>query len=472
MMKRCIPLLLAVGLLAVPATRASAQTDVPVSRLLSELVFEASKLGPSTANHDSHFEVAARSVAELEALSAAVGLQVASFPLGITEVGVVVGPDGQAEGTTRFVSGFTGHAGTLGRGRRGFAVTYEGATFEWIDDLNLRDSNINLFHEHTCCIGNQFERDLMHQVVSVALHRKVIGLVTSFGVTDRVDLGVVVPIVEVAADARVTSYILRTATEIEPGIHQFDEIDLGNRTLPGGNIPPLSGVAGTGSSTARGFGDLIVRGKVGVMQRGPSGVAVAVDVRLPTGDAEEYLGLGTLQVRPAVIFTAGSGRVLARGRVEYAWSGGDATFLEGANALPVPDELLFAFGVDADIAPRTTLVADFVGRQVPDLPRFDTTDTVFLNRGPGPIPSRNFTAENRLQEAGTESVSLFLGAVGGRFRVTRGRLGQRAPAVFDRRRGAPAGDVGRARAGLRILNVRRHGRTDGAGSGGNRTRPQ
>jgi hypothetical protein len=407
-------------LLAAPAA-AQGSGEPPVSQLLPELVRNAARLAPSVSgDHTDHFVPAARSVAALGALNRALALQVAGFPAGPTEVGVVFVPGRGGEGTTSIGSSYTGQALTMGRGHRGFAVTYEGTTFEWIDDLNLRDSNVNLFLEHTCCSGDESERDLMQQVVSLALHRKVIGLVASFGLADRLDVGVMVPFVEVAADARVTSIILRTATDAMPGIHEFDPIDLGNRTIPGGQIPPAAGVTGTGSSTARGFGDIVVRSKLNVVRSGASGLAVAVDVRLPTGDADEFIGLGATQVRPALIWTVAAGRIVGRGRIEYAWSDGELSsqLADGVADLSVPNEFQFTLGVDAAVAPRTTFVADVIGRQVPDVPRFGTTTTIFPNRGPGPLPSEDFTALDRLQQDGSDTVNLFIASVGGRFRVT------------------------------------------------------
>lgn len=421
--------------------------EPPVSQLLAEMVRRAAELDVGiTGDHSQHFVPATLSIPALEGLNRALALQVASFPFGPTDAGLVTVPGRNGDSLVSFGTSYTGLARTMGRGQRGFAMSYQGTTFESIDDINLRASDVNLYLEHICCSGDESERDLLQQTVSIRLHRKVYGFSVSYGLTNRFDVGVMVPFVEVAADARVTSFILRTATDATPGIHEFDIIDLGNRTIPNGAIPPAADVSGTGASTARGFGDVRLRGKYSLLQSGNAAVAVAVDLRLPTGDADEFIGLGATQVRPSLIWSLETGRFVGRGRVEYAWSNGNLSSLLGGGDLSVPNELLYAVGVDAAVAPRTTFVVDIVGRQLPDVSSFDTASVVFPNRGPGPLPSADYLAVDQLTQGGTRTVNLIVGAIGARFHIMDGVFAN-ARVIF------PVGSAGLRPATTAILGL-------------------
>ncbi len=418
-MGRLIPLLAVVcwGAAASPAL-AQATADVPVSRLLRELSLAGAVAAPGSAgDHSQHFVPGAQALAALDNLNRSIALQVGGFPLGPTSTSVVFAPEAGTDQRVRFGSGYAAGAHTLGRGRRALAFTYQMTTHEKYDGLNLRDSGINLFLEHACCTGDPSERDLMQQTISLRLNRKVAALVLDYGLTGWFDVGIVVPFVQVDASARVASRILRTATAATPGLHAFDEIDLANRTLPSGHQPPEAGVAGSGSSTARGFGDVVLRGKLRLVEGRGHALAFGVDLKLPSGDSDELIGLGATQVTPALMWSMSAGRFRARVRGSYTRSSGELSPLVAAPGvdLNVPDEVGYDAGFDLDLAPRTTLVVDVAGRQVERIGRFRSADVVLSSRGPGPLPSASFVAAGALQDAGLRTADLTLGSVGARF---------------------------------------------------------
>ena len=57
---------------------------------------------------------------------------------------------------------------------------------------------------------------------------------------------------------------------------------------------------GQSSLAKTGFGDLLLRAKGTVVQTSNVAVAVGADLRLPTGDAQNYLGTGTTSIKPFV----------------------------------------------------------------------------------------------------------------------------------------------------------------------------
>jgi hypothetical protein len=426
------------SLLSAPAGAQSAE-HLPVARLIPEMIVSAARLAPGTQGDRSEdFVASARGVTAVDSLNRSLGLQVASFPLGPTATNVLFGGGVERDGGARFVSGYSEGAATLGRGRRTLAVTYQDSTYAALDGLDLRGSSINVFVTPKCCTGALADRDLLQETLSLRLHRRVVGFVIGYGVNDRFDVGAVVPFVEVAADARVEARILRTATAADPSIHEFDPIGLANRTIPSGHVdPPEEGIAGTGNSTARGFGDIVLRGKLRLRQSATHQVAVGLDLKMPTGNSDDFIGLGATQATPAVMWSMEAGRAGGRIRVQYTKSFGSLSSLLAAPGadLKVPNELGYEAGFDFAVAPRVTFVADVIGRRVPEVAGFDTANTTFTSRGPGPLPSSNFVAVDNLQEIGRRTINTVLGSMGARF-----YLG--GPLVANARVLFPVGNVG------------------------------
>ena len=88
----------------------------------------------------------------------------------------------------------------------------------------------------------------------------------NYGVTDRFDIGGAIPFVRVSL--------------------QGQRVD----TYRGREL-----VQATGSASASGLGDVVVRAKYNVLRDGGSGLAVAGEARLPTGNEEDLLGTGQHQ---------------------------------------------------------------------------------------------------------------------------------------------------------------------------------
>ena len=338
---------------------------------------------------------------------------------------------------------------TLGDGRMALAFGYQATTFDTIDGLDLRGSDINLFIPHTAATGTVSDRDLMQQVVSLRLNRKVFSFALSYGLGNRVDVGVIVPLVQMAADARVTSYIIRTGSSQTPGVHEFNPLEGANRTLPGYCSDLEAGfdpdaLQCHGSSTARGIGDVVVRAKYRLSGSG-GGVAVGADVRLPTGSVDNFIGLGAFQVTPSVTFSGGPGRVVPRARVDYTYSQGDlSSQLGGGVDRSLPDEFGVAAGLDAAVASHTALVFDVAARRTDGLRELSTGTVVLPGRG---IGGTDFAGENALVARGNRAVLQILGAAG--LRVVLGEVTAQLSVLV------PVGDQGLRPGPMAVFSLSR-----------------
>src|SRR4029453_19113620 len=124
--------------------------------------------------------------------------------------------------------------------------------------------------------------------------------------------------------------------------------------MDGDRVDTYRGVSATQASataSASGIGDVMVRGKYSVYQRGASGIAAAAELRLPTGAEDNLLGGGQTVVTPRAIISFEHGLIAAHGSVGYSFGGAsEAVDFSGA------------FTVVA--TPRVTITAECLGRRV------------------------------------------------------------------------------------------------------------
>lgn len=403
----------AAGMLVLATGTASGQSGPSVAELLPTLVEQAAVIapGPAGEDHSRHFLPDEATLAPLRELNRVLAVQVGAFPVG--PVTLAATPAGAEEGhhSVSDVSAFT-----VGNNRLTLGVGYQATTFATLDDLDLRSSEINLYLPHRAGV-DESDRDMMRQVASIRLNRKVASFALTYGLSDRADIGVVVPVVQVAADARVTSHIVRTATGRNTGVHQFDPLGGANRTLPrycseleSVPVDPES-LQCHGSATARGIGDIVLRGRYR-LTGGEAAVAVGTDVRLPTGSRDNFIGLGAFQVRPAVMVSVPAGRFIPRARVDYTWSEGELSPALGSVDLEVPDEIGAAVGLDARFLGRAVLAFDVNVRRIDGIRELTTTTLEFPSRGAGALPSASYLGRRALATGDARAILLTNTAVG------------------------------------------------------------
>src|SRR5581483_5424859 len=96
--------------------------------------------------------------------------------------------------------------------------------------------------------------------------------------------------------------------------------------------------------------------------------SVGIAFRLPSGDANSFLGSGTLGVAPFGAFTY-RGRVSPHIRGGYQWNGdsilaGDPTAGTSPAKASLPPAILYSGGVDIRVLDRLTVDADLIGERV------------------------------------------------------------------------------------------------------------
>jgi hypothetical protein len=222
---------------------------------------------------------------------------------------------------------FTQRSLVSGQGRASFGVSYSSTNFEHIDGRSLRDGT--LVSTASVFRGEAVPFDI--ETVSLQIRSDTMTLNGTVGITDRFDVSAGIPFVRV--------------------------------TLQGERIDTYRGrqlLQATGSASASGLGDVILRGRYNVLLVGASGVAVGGEVRLPTGREEDLLGAGRASVTPRFVGSYEHDRVGLHGEVGYTFGG-------------VSEALNYAGAVTAVAAPRLTLVGELLGRRLNGVGRLEET---------------------------------------------------------------------------------------------------
>jgi len=114
----------------------------------------------------------------------------------------------------------------------------------------------------------------------------------TYGVSDSFDISVGLPLIHSAVGARTHSGTIYAGTGFgTPTCWCVNTFTPGFPTL----IQPEFGQS---SLSKTGFGDVLVRLKKTVVRTSGTVIALGGDVRLPTGDSENYLGVGTTTAKP------------------------------------------------------------------------------------------------------------------------------------------------------------------------------
>jgi hypothetical protein len=157
------------------------------------------------------------------------------------------------------------------------------------------------------------------------------------------------------------------------------------------------------SGTASGLGDVLVRVKGTAWKTGPAWLAAGLDVRLPTGDAYNFLGSGALGLKPFVAISGRTKNVTPHVNLGYQWN--DSSPLAGdiftGTKGHLPNQFTYAVGFDAGVGKRFSFAADVLGQEI------------FHAEGVTPI---TFTAANGSKFADTgfvrETTNISNGSVG------------------------------------------------------------
>ncbi len=343
--------------------------------LIPNLLQQGITLAPPEVgtDHSAHFISSdSPQLLALQRLNADLGGQLSSFPLSSSAGGFTYQLDPALGVFTRSTESFgpiySERFNTVGEGRFSLGVNFSHFSFDEVDDLNLRDGDLRLVfsHEDTNQDGSSLETPFEGDVITAELFLKmqssVTAFVATFGLSDRFDLGLAVPLVDVQIEASAAATVRRLATGEASSVHTFE------------NGSPEDVITQSGSAT--GLGDVVIRGKLVLSQSETGGLALIGDVRAPTGEERDLLGLGEWQFKGGLIGSVSRGSISPHGNVAFASTTGD-----------IPNEFTHALGIDWAASGTVTLAADLLGRYFLDSPKVNVQDQTFeANVNPAGTP--------------------------------------------------------------------------------------
>jgi hypothetical protein len=275
------------------------------------------------------------------------GNQLSSFPLGSASGGFTWTFDTSSAAMTRgsnsFGPIFAERPLTVGRRRLNVGTNYQRVTFDRLDGKRLRGGEIVGY------FGRMFDRIQRPPVgiffadsLDVRVTTDTLNAFATFGLTDRFDIGVAVPFSRVDLRATLSSRVGTT----EIGVPDDQEAYVRST-----------------SGTASGLGDMVIRAKYNIVKRERVALAESVDVRLPTGDELDLLGVAGPQIKLTFIASTDVGKLSPHFNFAYTITG-TSTSADDQDAIIVapPEEINYAGGADLALSLRSTVAFDVVGR--------------------------------------------------------------------------------------------------------------
>jgi hypothetical protein len=360
-----------------------AQSPCPTTSVSNKMICLIPQLfGPAglvlpSIGHEAHFSSAFQN--NFTPMNTAIGSQLTNLPLASPAAGIVYTFDPSLGVATREASSLgpilSERGETLGKRRLYLAFTYQYFSFDKIDGAALNRIPAVFQHEDVLGIGvgegvlgdPSFERDVIDTLNDVRLRVHQSTFFVSYGLTDRVDVSVAIPIMSVRMDVTSNATIVTNTNTV---FHAF-EGGASNKTF-------------RAQRSATGVGDVTFRVK-GTAYRGERhSVAAGLDVRTPTGDEENFLGSGTVGVKPFMAWSYGA-RVSPHVNIGYEWNGDS---LLGGDPLTgtkgsLPNQFFYTIGADAALSSNVTVSFDLLGQALTNARQVQVTPFTDLGNSAG-----------------------------------------------------------------------------------------
>jgi hypothetical protein len=314
-------------------------------RTLSELInnlYGGNGIDLAHTGHEAHFGNTGDFQNFSRTLEAA--LQSRSFIPVPSSVGLVSYRFNDATGTYERVEGALGpilseRGSTSGKGTLNFSATYTFANYEQINGSDVTELVLHHCLTVACTGGNPnlpFLNDTIHVQLHFRLKSQAIALTAVYGVTNQLDAGIVVPYVRNDLQVFTHGFVV-VAPGSNPTTHFFD--------------PTVETPDQFGTATAVGIGDVVARAKYRLMPKASFESAVLVDLTLPTGDKNNFLGTGATKLKAIYILSKTVHRFTPHINAGYEMRFGDTQL----------DMFDYRFGTEIAATPRFTATTDIIG---------------------------------------------------------------------------------------------------------------
>lgn len=310
----------------------------------------------SIQEHGSHFipSSQAENGSVISFIIDAVGQSAANVPFGSTSGGETFKFVGGVPVATSTSAGpiFAERAATLGKGRVLVGLSHSSFHLATLRGVNLNNlplifthENVNfpgcdsVFHDSCAKMGVPvLENDVIDLNLALDIDVAVNSVYLTYGLSDRVDVGAVIPVVSTSLRGQSNAQIVPFGPP--PVAHFF----------AGTPQNPVLTATRTVFGDATGLGDVALRMKAALRQGDRTSVAFLLDTRFPSGSTADLLGEGNFEGRGVFIVTSRFAELWTHANVGYLYRAGNRQ----------NDAVLGTFGLTNQIAPHVTLATDLI----------------------------------------------------------------------------------------------------------------
>ena len=197
----------------------------------------------------------------------------------------------------------------------------------------------------------EWEADDLEVTLDIEVEEYVVALFASYAILDNLDISVIVPFVDldmkIDAHAEIIRNLSDTYTlEESEDAHDFDLNPIDDERV--GDLPDDSV-----SGDATGIGDVMFRLKYFWKETDWAEIAIASDLKVPTGDAKDLLGSDNFTLTPFIILS----KTMYEGRFNPHLNFGYEIFFADDEF----SQLKYALGFDSLITKKISFTADVIG---------------------------------------------------------------------------------------------------------------
>lgn len=276
-----------------------------------------------------------------EVIADLVGLEVSTAPLGSSAGGFTFTFDPATRSFARAAASFGPMFGeraiTAGEGRASFGINFIHTTYDTLDGIDVGDGSLQTVSLRAGAVP------LFTGSARLNITTDTFVLFTNVALNNWFDASVAVPLVNLRID----------------GTHQ-----IGDRIAEG-------------TASAAGLGDVALRGKIRLYQHDQGGVALGVDLRVPTGDHDALLGAGVSRTLVSGIWSSTVGTLAPHASFGFEyWSDPFRVYdpIQQASVDAGRHGIVYDAGVEWSPTDRMTVNGELFGRTIADAGRLDYRD--------------------------------------------------------------------------------------------------
>lgn len=329
------------------ASPIQAQLDKTFSRIWRTILQDdVSSVGPFPGGFDL-----AADEAELvltPALNSLIATNVASFPLTSTVPVLLwqLSKTGVKEITESLGPIFSETGETIGSGNLYIGLNHSYYSLTKFRGLTTEDFRFTFTYDDVNKSGTLGDSPVENETIDLYpdlnINAQTLVLYSTYGLTKNFDIGVAVPIVDLSLSGQAVA-TLNSFT--------FAHYGFAYNFFNDNELNPVLADTFRYSENVIGLGDIALRLKYSFRQHTTLGLAAFVEIRVPTGDKQNFLGTGNPSVRFSWIMSKKMQHFTPHLNIGYdrRWADFDS------------DELEFVIGFDGKIGKWTTFVLDLIG---------------------------------------------------------------------------------------------------------------